>query len=67
MKSQIIAILMLLFILAGCAQEVPSELAEPTTAPTTQEQPTGEITDEQILAEYDDDLDAALAELDLIE
>lgn len=64
MKIWYIGIVVLGLVLIGCAPEEPTVTPETTPEPP---QSTGDITDEQILAEYDDDLDAALEELDLIE
>ena len=57
----VVLMLTLMLLLAGCIhqveipEEIPSEL------------PPSQLTDEEILEQYPDDLDDALAELDLLE
>lgn len=69
----LLLILALTILVIGCAPEAPEAvppaepIPEPTPEPTPVVEPPAEPTDADILAQYDDDLDAALEELDLIE
>ena len=59
----VVLMLTLMLLLAGCIHqvEIPEEI------PSEIELPLSQLTDEEILEQYPDDLDDALAELDLLE
>lgn len=63
--AAIIAIMMMIFILGCTATEVSkvndADAVKSTAQPITEKPP---LTDEQILAKYDDGLDEAMKELD---
>jgi len=67
MKTRIIGILFVLLLLVGCTAEQSNGKAESTIETGKTEPPPPTTSDQQILSEYDDDLDAALADLELIE
>ena len=56
----IIGLVCVLVLLIACKAETPAKPVT-TSAPLS-----GQVTDQQILAEHPDDLDSALAELDQI-
>jgi len=60
----IFVVIVLAILIMGCVpKEIPSEeVSEPQV-----EGPLPQPTDEEILANYNDDLDEALAELDLLD
>ena len=62
MKKIMGLILILLTMVMGCS----SETKEVNDEELLDDKATSKLTDEEILNEFDDDLDAALAELDLI-
>ena len=64
MKYFIITI-MLIFLITGCTVQKQQDVQEDVVV--AQQSEISEYTDEEILAEFDDDLDAALEELDLID
>ncbi|MBI4450730.1 hypothetical protein HY642_02030 [Candidatus Woesearchaeota archaeon] len=67
MKRAMLIGMMLVLLIAGCAAKAPVPAYQPTPQPLTPVvQLPVPLTEQQILQQYDDGLDAAQQELDLI-
>ena len=66
--KHVLLLISLLILIAGCAQKeilIEENLVEEKIQQT--EDSIADLTDDEILAKYDDDLDDALAELEQVE